>query len=127
MRLHSIIQLAYIHSFIHSGNFYSAPSSPLLLRGAPEYSTDTVSDFYAEAHRQLQVKDLPKVPTWRYYRAGVELTALRLKVIVSTLSQGATTSHICYWFKLQTLKINLLCLGPTVIKASNVEKIQPDL
>src|SRR6218665_1424238 len=44
-------------SFIHSGHFYSAPSSPLLLRGAPVYSTDTVSEFHAEAHRQLQVKD----------------------------------------------------------------------
>ena len=52
-----------IHSFIHSGHFYSAPSSPLPLRGAPDYSTDTVSEFHAETHRQLQVKDLPKVPT----------------------------------------------------------------
>src|SRR6218665_3673397 len=52
-----------IHSFTHSGHFYSAPSSPLPLRGAPDYSTDTVSEFHAEAHRQLQVKDLPKVPT----------------------------------------------------------------
>ena len=50
--------------FIHSGHFYSAPSSPLLLRGAPDYSTDTVSEFHAEAHRQLQVKDLPKVPVF---------------------------------------------------------------
>src|SRR6218665_1441166 len=50
---------------IHSGHFYSAPSSPLLLRGASDYSTYTVSEFHAEAHRQLQVKDLPKVPTWR--------------------------------------------------------------
>src|SRR6218665_2457790 len=59
-----------IHSFIfiHSGHFYSAPSSPLLLRGALDYSTDTVSEFYAEAHRQLQVKDLPKVPSWRLER-----------------------------------------------------------
>src|SRR6218665_1204807 len=56
---------SFIHSFIHSGHFYSAPSSPLLLRGAPDNSTDTVSEFHAEAHRQLQVKDLPKVPTWR--------------------------------------------------------------
>ena len=39
--------------FIHSGHFYSAPSSPLLLRGAPDYSTDTVSEFHAEAPRQL--------------------------------------------------------------------------
>ena len=43
----------FIHSFIHSGHFYSAPSSPLPLRGAPDYSTDTVSEFHAEAHRQL--------------------------------------------------------------------------
>src|SRR6218665_2870702 len=48
---------------INCGHFYSAPSSPLPLRGAPDYSTDTVSEFHAEAHRQLQVKDLPKVPT----------------------------------------------------------------
>src|SRR6218665_2880646 len=53
---------------IDSGHFYSAPSSPLLLRGAPDYSTDTVSEFHAEAHRQLQVKDLPKVTTWRLKR-----------------------------------------------------------
>src|SRR6218665_249581 len=71
-------------SFIHSGHFYSAPSSPLLLRGAADYSTDTVSEFHAEAHRQLQVKDLPKVPTWRLKRESNPCTTLRLKVIVST-------------------------------------------
>src|SRR6218665_93294 len=59
----SLARLIVIHSFFHSGHFYSAPSSPLPLRGAPDYSTDTVSEFHAEAHRQLQVKDLPKVPT----------------------------------------------------------------
>ena len=32
-----------VHSFIHSGHFDSAPSSPLLLKGAPDYSTDTIS------------------------------------------------------------------------------------
>ena len=32
-------------SFIHSGYFYSASSSPLLLGGAPDYSTDTVSEL----------------------------------------------------------------------------------
>src|SRR6218665_134785 len=41
------------HSFIHSSHFYSASSSPLLLRGAPDYSMDTVLEFHAEAHRQL--------------------------------------------------------------------------
>ena len=49
-----------IHSFIHSGHFYSAHSSPLLLRGAPDYSTYIVSEFHAEAHRQLQVNDCPR-------------------------------------------------------------------
>ena len=61
----NVYTVALVHSFIHSGHFYTAPSSPLLLRGTPDYSTDTVSEFHAEAHRQLQVKDLPKVPTWR--------------------------------------------------------------
>jgi len=36
-------------TFIHSGHFYSAPLSPLHLRGAPDYSTDrpTVSESHA--------------------------------------------------------------------------------
>src|SRR6218665_4001446 len=42
-----------VHSLIHSRHFYSASSSPLLLRGAPDYSTDTASEFHAESHRQL--------------------------------------------------------------------------
>src|SRR6218665_3992224 len=80
----SLLCLPTVYSFIHSGHFYSAPSNPQLLRGAPDYSTDTVSEFHAEAHNQLKVKDLAKVPTWRLARAGVEPTTLRLKVIVST-------------------------------------------
>src|SRR6218665_922909 len=32
-----------VYPFTHSGYFYSAFSSPLLLRGAPNYSIDTVS------------------------------------------------------------------------------------
>jgi len=38
--------------FIHSGYFYSASSSPLLLRRAPDTA------------RILWVNDLPMVPTW---------------------------------------------------------------
>ena len=34
-----------LNSFIHSGNFYIASSSPLLLRGAPDYSIDTVLEL----------------------------------------------------------------------------------
>src|SRR5688572_8164829 len=41
-----------------------APSR-FLLRGAPDYSADTESKFHAEAHEQLRVKDLPRVPTRR--------------------------------------------------------------
>src|SRR5678815_1056552 len=43
---------------------YSAPSR-FLFRGAPDYSADTESEFHAEAHEQLRVKDLPRVPTRR--------------------------------------------------------------
>src|SRR6218665_344087 len=51
---------------IHSGYFYSAPSSPLLLRCAPDTTRILCRNFHAEAPRQLRVKDLPKVP--RYWR-----------------------------------------------------------
>src|SRR6218665_3872161 len=47
------LPLIFLPSIIHSGHFYSAFSSPLLLGGAPDYSTDTVSEFHDEAHRQL--------------------------------------------------------------------------
>src|SRR6218665_2350069 len=64
------------YSFIHFGHFYSAPSSPLLLIGALDYSTDTVSEFHAKAHSQLQVKDLPKVPRVRVEPKGIDLTSV---------------------------------------------------
>src|SRR6218665_3958545 len=79
-----------VHSFIHSGHFYSTPSNPLLLRGAPDYSTDTVSEFHVEVHRQLQVKDLPKVHTWRLERESNPRTSVESH----RLNQGATTSHV---------------------------------
>src|SRR6218665_4027681 len=58
------------HSFSH---FYSAPSSPPPLRGAPDYITDTILEFHSEVHRQMQAA-----------RAGVEPTTLLLKAIDST-------------------------------------------
>src|SRR5678815_108277 len=54
----------FIHSFIHFRYLYSAPSR-FLLRGAPDYSAYTESEFHAEAHEQLRVQDLPRVPTRR--------------------------------------------------------------
>src|SRR6218665_916827 len=53
------------HSFIHSGYFYSASSSPLLLRGAPDTAWILCRSFTPKCHRQQRVKDLPKVSTWR--------------------------------------------------------------
>ena len=55
-------------SFIHSDNFYSASSSPLLLRSAPDTARIPCRSFLPKRHRQLPVKDLPKVPTWRLER-----------------------------------------------------------
>src|SRR6218665_414592 len=54
-------QIITIHSFIHAIYFYSASSSPLLLRGTPDYSIDTVSEL---TRRSATCNcELPKVPT----------------------------------------------------------------
>src|SRR6218665_393415 len=58
----------FTHSFIHSGHFYSASSSPLLLRSAPDTAWILCRSFTLQHHRQLRVKDLPKVPMWRLER-----------------------------------------------------------
>ena len=96
--LHTYAEL-YIHScihswinFFHSGHFYSAPSSPLLLRGAPDYSTDTVSEFHAEAHSwQLHViKGLAQSP---YVAARARVETHDPPVESNHLNQGATTSR----------------------------------
>src|SRR6218665_3940368 len=57
-----------INSFIHSGHFYSASSSPLLLRSDPDTARILCRSFTPMRHRHLQVKDLPKVTTWRLER-----------------------------------------------------------
>src|SRR6218665_2070017 len=51
--MNSLGYFKYPSEFIHFGYFYSASSSPLLLRVSPDTA------------RILRVKDLPKVPTWR--------------------------------------------------------------
>src|SRR6218665_647404 len=78
-------------SFFHSfGHFYSAPSSPLLLRGAPDYSTDTVSEFQGTVG-----KGLAQGP-YMAARAGVEPTTLWLKAIDSTKAPPCPTT----WWRL---------------------------
>src|SRR6218665_1269437 len=66
------------YSFIYSGYFYSASSSPLLLRGAPHTAWIPHRSFTPKRHRQLRVKDLPKIPTWQLV-AGLEPTTFRTK------------------------------------------------
>src|SRR6218665_1581702 len=67
--IHSFIRSfihSFIHSIIHSGYFYSASSSPLLLRGAPDYCIDTVSELtHRSATSNCERRTCPKVPTWR--------------------------------------------------------------
>src|SRR6218665_172573 len=47
-----LFQRTWLHSFIPA-NSIAPLKSPLLLRGAPDYSTDTVLGLHAEAHRKL--------------------------------------------------------------------------
>src|SRR6218665_2915414 len=63
----SLLQHSFIH-FFHSGHFYSASSGQLLLRSAPDTAQILCRSFTPKRHRQLRVKDLPKVPTWRLER-----------------------------------------------------------
>ena len=49
----------------HSGYFYRAFSSPLLLTRAPDRARILCRSFSPKCHRQLRVKDLPKVPMRR--------------------------------------------------------------
>src|SRR6218665_1212516 len=51
--------------FIHSGYFYASSSSSLSLKGAPYTARIMGRSFTPKRHRQLRVKVLPKVPTWR--------------------------------------------------------------
>ena len=63
-----LLTLYSSHSFIHSGYIYSAFSSPLLLRGAPDHSNDTVPEFHAEASQAIVSEGLSQ---GRYMAAGV--------------------------------------------------------
>ena len=60
------VELSNNSFFIHSGYFYSASSSPLLglLRGALDTAHILCRNFTPKRHKQLWVKDLPKVSTW---------------------------------------------------------------
>src|SRR6218665_1971118 len=77
-----VLVCKFMQSFILAISI-APPSSNLLLRGAPDYSTDTVSvlsELHAEANRQLFSKGLAQGP-YVAARAGIEPTTLRLRVI----------------------------------------------
>src|SRR6218665_2828393 len=73
----------YCIVFIH---FYSASHSLSFSEALPTTAIDTVhvGVYTPKRYRQLQVKDLPKVPTWRLESAGFEPTTLRSNGVVST-------------------------------------------
>ena len=81
--------------FIHSGHFYSAPSSPLLLRGAPDYSMDTVSEFHAEAH----------CTAWMYYRAHGYVNSMS-NLIIKHRHGLVTDCRLFRWFRWLRLSHN---------------------
>ena len=78
------IDVAFINSFIQAiSNFYSASSSPLLLRGAPDYSTNTVPEVHAEAPQATVSEGLAQGPHV-VATAGVKPMTLRTKGVEST-------------------------------------------
>ena len=68
---------------IHSGNFYSASSSPLLLRGAPDTACITLSEFHAEVPQAIASEGLAQGPCVAA-RVGFEPATLRMKGDEST-------------------------------------------
>ena len=70
--------LCVIHSFIHSGYFYSASASPQLLRSTPNYSTDTLSKFHADVPQAIASKGLAQ-SLYVAARRGFEPVTLRTK------------------------------------------------
>jgi len=82
--------------FIHSDHFYSASSGSLLLRSAPDTAWILCRNFTSKRHRQLWVKDLPKVPMWRLERESNPWT-FRQKA--STLPMCHTCPTL-YWMGL---------------------------
>ena len=80
---------SFNHSFIQAISINSASSSPLLLRGAPDTARILCRSFTSKRHRQLRVKDLPRVSMWR-----LEPATLRTKGDEST--KPHTSLCLCY-------------------------------
>src|SRR6218665_97934 len=78
------LRLTHRVRFIHSDHFYNAPSSPLLLRSAPDYTARILyRSFTPKRTGNCRYKGLAQGP-YVAARAGVKPTTLWLKVIDST-------------------------------------------
>src|SRR6218665_547798 len=84
-----------VHSFIRSGYFYSTSSSPLLLRGAPDTARILCRSFTPKCHRQLRMKDFPRVPPYVAARVGFEPVTLWSTAIDSTDEPPRPTHSCC--------------------------------
>src|SRR6218665_2607119 len=74
-----------VHSFIHSlGYFYSASSSPLLLRGAPDTARILCLSFTPKHHRQSSASEGLAQGPYLVTRAGFKPTTLWTKGDEST-------------------------------------------
>src|SRR6218665_2669604 len=96
----SVRIILFIHSFIHSGYFYSiAPFQThyyYTTQRRSRQSTDTVSEFHAKRHGQLRVKDFPKVPTFRLERNSNPRPSGR-KASTLPMRHHALLWSLCAW------------------------------
>src|SRR6218665_1850457 len=81
---------SFVHSFIHSDYFYSASSSPLLLRGAPDTARIL---FQAEASQATANKGLAQDP-YMAAIAGFEPMTLWTKCDESTNEPPRPKRHL---------------------------------
>ena len=113
-------------TLIHSGYFYSASSSPLLLRGAtaPDAAWILCRNFTTKSHRQLWVKDLPRSLCGA--RAGVEPMNLRTKGVDSTHAathapHTCLTCSLLFTFEIIPLCISCECLYSITVLRPTLE------
>ena len=105
---HSFIRS--IHSFIHSRYFYSASLSPLLLRGAPDYSIDIVSELtcWSATGNCEWLAQGPYVAD----RVGFESATVRTQGTEPTTKPPCSTLFLIWNFYLLVLIWNFYLLGP---------------
>ena len=93
-----LVDYIITHSFVHSGYFYSAPTSPLLLRGAPDTARILCRSFTPKRHVQATASEgLAQGPNVAA-RVEFEPTTLRTKGIQSTNEPPNLTPAVLHIF-----------------------------